>query len=41
MAVRGGESALLSPEESIRSLRLIDAMYKESGLLRRGSQNLL
>jgi predicted dehydrogenase len=39
-AVGGGRSALLSPEESIRSLRVIDAMYKESGLLHRGSQNL-
>lgn len=39
-AVGGGESRLLPAEESIRSMRLIDAMYEESGLLRRGSQNL-
>ena len=39
-AVRGGESALLSPEESIRSMRLIDAMYEKSELSRRGSPGL-
>lgn len=36
-AVRGDASDLLSPEESIRSMRLIDALYEKSGLSPRGA----
>ncbi len=37
-AIQGDHTAILPPEESVATMRVIDSMYEKSGLAQRGSQ---